>query len=1315
MFNSKTIALNMIVKNESHIIEKTLSNLVSYFSFSYWVICDTGSTDNTQNIIKKFFDKLDIKGELIEQPWKDFGYNRTLALENIYNKSDYVLIFDADDTIHGNLVIPELNYDMYHLKIGKNFTYKRPLLINNRLKWKFVGVLHEYLSCIDDFKSENIIEGDYYIESGKTGSRSLDNNKYNNDAEILKNAYEIEKDVSLKCRYAFYCAQSYMDANNKLESVKWYKQVIDSHNWVQEKYYSCLMISKQLKELNINEFEIIHYLSLAEKFDNERKEHIIQLCNYFYEKSMHLLVNSIYFQYKNNKKIYNTNDKLFLSLNYYNNKDIEYYNSISAYYIGNYESGYECCIDIICNKNIIETIENNKKYENETPFDENIIFNNFQLCSTINNLYFYKNILKNETNKETLKFLFLILNIYIKKKYNNNLFELWNIVFDKLNVTEFCKYKFYNYTNKDKPLIFLSITSCKRYDLFEKTINSLLNNWNDFNKIDYWFCVDDNSNQVDRQKMSEKYPFFEYYFKNQDEKGHRTSMNIIWEKLNTLKPKYWVHLEDDFLFFDNMNYVSEGIFGLEFLSPYNVKQILFNRCYSEIIEDYRISGFIDKENFCIHEYIQNHDNSYLNNHYWPYYSFRPSIVLVEPILTIGNFNTENQFFELDYANKWNEAGYKSGFLNKITNKHIGRLTKDKDKCLISNAYELNCENQFIKETSYIKVVNLLKRKDRKNKCIELFKSHNITNYEFIEAVDGMLIDENTNNLHLFLDNDFGNRRGFIGCALSHYNLWLKLLEDNENYYYLIMEDDIELTNNFKMNLYKFKHTMKEKEIIFFGYSMFEKHREDLKNIYNNENVSNIKLTKLNKDLYIGGAFCYSINKKGAKHMIDYINLNGIKHGLDYIMGKYNYSICYETQPQICFTEWNDKIGKNVDSNIQSNYESINILDILDKKNENFKNEFVFIKGKDQIGKDKYYKKLNKLDCMKIAFEDENCAAFNTLGFFKNDITQLTTSKYFNDSDGIYIKKKNYENFINKITKIYNRKEILRIKMICNWTTSENLCFEWSNLCETSNTWQNIEITHTNDDIDYYVIINYPYNDEYFEPSKTFIFQMEPWVQDVNRNWGVKCWREWSEPDQREFLYVGTHKKTLNAVQWQINIPKVIPTNRRDKIITILSRKNFDVGHINRINFTKYMEFQNVFKVDVYGRENYHNFKNYCGKLTDDKKENHYPNYKYCLAVENNMETNYATEKIWEPILCECLTFYWGCPNLETYIDERAFVRLDLNNFSQSMNIIIQAITEDWWSQRIEIIRREKLKIINELGFFPNIKNLINNINKQNKE
>ena len=97
--SKKTICLNMIVKNESHIIRETLVNICKYVKLDYWVISDTGSSDNTIDIIKSFFKEKEIPGEIHVNTWENFGHNRSLGLELSYNKTDYVFMFDADDKI----------------------------------------------------------------------------------------------------------------------------------------------------------------------------------------------------------------------------------------------------------------------------------------------------------------------------------------------------------------------------------------------------------------------------------------------------------------------------------------------------------------------------------------------------------------------------------------------------------------------------------------------------------------------------------------------------------------------------------------------------------------------------------------------------------------------------------------------------------------------------------------------------------------------------------------------------------------------------------------------------------------------------------------------------------------------------------------------------------------------------------------------------------------------------------------------------------------------------------------------------------------
>ena len=173
------MCLNMIVKNESHIIKDSLTKLLNKINIDYWVISDTGSTDNTKQIINDFFEEKKIPGQLFQDEWKDFGYNRSKALEHAYSKSKYLLIFDADDEICGNFILPELTKDLYHLQFGdKNgISYTRPQIINNNKKWKYVGVLHEAITCCEKMDETDTITGNYYTISGRSGARSQGPNK----------------------------------------------------------------------------------------------------------------------------------------------------------------------------------------------------------------------------------------------------------------------------------------------------------------------------------------------------------------------------------------------------------------------------------------------------------------------------------------------------------------------------------------------------------------------------------------------------------------------------------------------------------------------------------------------------------------------------------------------------------------------------------------------------------------------------------------------------------------------------------------------------------------------------------------------------------------------------------------------------------------------------------------------------------------------------------------------------------------------------------------------------------------------------------
>lgn len=278
-----TICLNMIVKNESQIIEQTLTNLCNKIKFDYWVICDTGSTDNTVDIINKFFEKENIPGKLYIEEWVDFAHNRTRALEYAFEKTDLLLVFDADDGFEGTFTLPKtVDVDGYYIKINLNENlYDRIALINNRVKWYYKSVLHEYIAC--DFTPKIVfLKTNGFIKAGCSGSRSSDPQKYLKDAILLENAYKKAKEIDDKLyeRYSFYCANSNRDANQPDKAVDWYRTVLTQNNWEQEKYISCIEIYRCYSKLNTPELGL-NYLVESYKYDNERIEGIFELIKYY--------------------------------------------------------------------------------------------------------------------------------------------------------------------------------------------------------------------------------------------------------------------------------------------------------------------------------------------------------------------------------------------------------------------------------------------------------------------------------------------------------------------------------------------------------------------------------------------------------------------------------------------------------------------------------------------------------------------------------------------------------------------------------------------------------------------------------------------------------------------------------------------------------------------------------------------------------------------------------------------------------------------------------------------------------------------------
>lgn len=238
-----------------------------------------------------------------------------------------------------------------------------------------------------------------------------------------------------------------------------------------------------------------------------------------------------------------------------------------------------------------------------------------------------------------------------------------------------------------------------------------------------------------------------------------------------------------------------------------------------------------------------------------------------------------------------------------------------DNSLTTESSQYNSKGDII-------ILNLERRKDRKRCATRLMRENNFidSEYKFFSGVDGTALSITDFNAEMFIGNDFNSRKGVIGCALSHYNIWRELIESDKEYY-VILEDDIELCNNFKVRLNTVLDNL-DSDITYLGYTMTNENLYADSKRYRDDR--NITINNFNVNQYLGGFFGYIITKDGATKMVEYIHKNGIKHGIDYLT-KVNKNLTQkECQPHLVYSEWVTDKSANRDSDIQLSYDNFSV-------------------------------------------------------------------------------------------------------------------------------------------------------------------------------------------------------------------------------------------------------------------------------------------------------------------------------------------------------------------------------------------------------
>jgi glycosyltransferase involved in cell wall biosynthesis len=291
----------MIVKNESKNLRRLFNSIHEYVD--YFIISDTGSSDDTIELIYALGRQFNIKGQVIKHEWQDFAHNRQFALDmavdsRIKGEHDcnWLLIIDADE----ELIISDKNW-VRKLEEGVSYTtyknlggltYKHLFLIwIEKQEWRWIGKVHNYLVNGNEHynkKHNNDVFIKAYQSEGSNTARFRDNKEkglFYLD-ELLSELGDSEISSKNATRY-FQLAYTYRDMNDLPSAIGVMERLVKAEDVSPGlKYISLIFISKfqillnqerSLIEQNLHRAmgllpgrkEAYYYLAMLSKFNNE--------------------------------------------------------------------------------------------------------------------------------------------------------------------------------------------------------------------------------------------------------------------------------------------------------------------------------------------------------------------------------------------------------------------------------------------------------------------------------------------------------------------------------------------------------------------------------------------------------------------------------------------------------------------------------------------------------------------------------------------------------------------------------------------------------------------------------------------------------------------------------------------------------------------------------------------------------------------------------------------------------------------------------------------------------------------------------------
>jgi glycosyltransferase involved in cell wall biosynthesis len=276
------LGLVMITKNEAKRIATVLASYRPYIDA--WGILDTGSTDGTQDLIRR--ELAGIPGTLHEEPFVDFATSRNRALE-LHGTSTVFSIMPNGDVLEGGADLVSFleahradHVGAYRVRISPGHYY-HPLVMRTGSGWRYKWRTHE---CAMGPNTGPAIPGVTVFRDRGTRTDEEWRARWTRDLDLLnRDRTDDPKDP----RPYFYLGQTHECLGQFAEALPFFEQRAKMGGYFDEVYEAKYRIGKMKEKLARPWAEIQQAYLEAYAHDPRRAEPLYAISQYWYDKNIH--------------------------------------------------------------------------------------------------------------------------------------------------------------------------------------------------------------------------------------------------------------------------------------------------------------------------------------------------------------------------------------------------------------------------------------------------------------------------------------------------------------------------------------------------------------------------------------------------------------------------------------------------------------------------------------------------------------------------------------------------------------------------------------------------------------------------------------------------------------------------------------------------------------------------------------------------------------------------------------------------------------------------------------------------------------------